>query len=56
MCHAVPLQDVFDLIERHFSARQAISSIDSQLEQQGVIFRSIQKRLLVRYKVSCCHS
>lgn len=53
--HALPLQDVFDLIEHHFSARQAISSIDSQLEQQGVIFRSIQKRLLVRYKVSCCH-
>lgn len=47
---ALPVQDVFDLVDRHFAARTAISSIDAQLEQQEVAFRSIQKRLLVRYK------
>lgn len=44
-------QDLFELIEQHFAARAAITSIDSALEQQEVTFRSIQKRLLVRYKV-----
>lgn len=44
-------QDVFELVDRHFAARTAITSIDAQLEQQEVAFRSIQKRLLVRYKV-----
>jgi hypothetical protein len=44
-------QDVFDLIEEHFAARQALASIDAALEQQEVAFRNIQKRLLVRYKV-----
>lgn len=50
--HAAPPQDVFHLIDQHFAARAAISSIDSQLEQQETTFRSIQKRLLVRYNVS----
>lgn len=44
-------QDVFELVDRHFAARTAITSIDAQLDQQEVAFRSIQKRLLVRYKV-----
>ena len=45
------MQDLFDLIEQHFVARMAVSRMDSQLEQQEVTFRSIQKRLLVRYQV-----
>lgn len=47
------LQDLFELVHQHFAARAAISSIDQQLEQQEVTFRSIQKRLLARYKVRC---
>lgn len=53
----MPMQDLFELVDQHFATRTAISSIDMQLEQQGVTFRSIQKRLLVRYKVykpACC--
>jgi hypothetical protein len=44
-------QDVCDLIEAHFAARAADRALAARLEDRAQQFRSVQKRLLVRYKV-----
>jgi hypothetical protein len=54
--HRTHPQDLFELVGQHFAARAAISGIDGQLEQQEVTFRSIQKRLLARYKVGAARA
>jgi len=46
----LPLQDFFNLIDEHFAARQKFSEIATKLAQRAHQFRSIQKRLLVRFK------
>lgn len=47
----VLLQEFFDVVEQHFIARLSISKLSEQLEERAQQFRSIQKRLLVRFKV-----
>uniref|UniRef100_A0A383VDZ0 PTHB1 N-terminal domain-containing protein n=1 Tax=Tetradesmus obliquus TaxID=3088 RepID=A0A383VDZ0_TETOB len=47
---SLPLQDVFELVDRHFALRAALAAANEALEQREVQFRSVQKRLLVRYK------
>jgi hypothetical protein len=42
---------VFELVDRHFAVRTALAAANEQLEQREAQFRSVQKRLLVRYKV-----
>jgi hypothetical protein len=42
---------VFELVDRHFAVRAALAAANEQLEQREAQFRSVQKRLLVRYKV-----
>eukprot|EP00002_Diphylleia_rotans_P016088 TRINITY_DN3126_c0_g1_i4.p1 TRINITY_DN3126_c0_g1~~TRINITY_DN3126_c0_g1_i4.p1 ORF type:complete len:522 (+),score=102.04 TRINITY_DN3126_c0_g1_i4:1343-2908(+) len=46
----IPLQDYFTLIDEHFKNRQQISQLNAQLADRAQQFRSIQKRLLVRFK------
>eukprot|EP00877_Chromochloris_zofingiensis_P007511 jgi/Chrzof1/3012/Cz12g08060.t1 len=46
----LPLQEFFDVVEQHFIARLSISKLSEQLEERAQQFRSIQKRLLVRFK------
>ena len=44
-------KDVFDLIEAHFQARAAECALAGRLEARAQQFRSVQKRLLARFKV-----
>lgn len=44
---------MFDLIEAHFTARGAERSVAARLEERATQFRSVQKRLLMRFKVRC---
>lgn len=46
-----PPQDVFDLIDKHFAAWAAEQALNARLEERAQQFRSVQKRLLVRFKV-----
>jgi hypothetical protein len=46
-----PPQDVFDLVEAHFAARGAETALAARLEARAQQFRSVQKRLLMRFKV-----
>lgn len=50
MDQALPLQDLFDLMEVHFGLRHAEKKLLKYLEQRTVQFRMIQKRLLNRFK------
>jgi len=47
---ALPLQDFFNSIDEHFDARAVWSKTSEQLGERAHQFRSIQKRLLVRFK------
>ena len=46
----LPLADFFEAVELHFSKRQALISAVATLDDRAHQFRSIQKRLLVRFK------
>jgi len=46
----LPLQDFFNLIDAHFQTRQELKKIGEELASRAHQFRSIQKRLLVRFK------
>ena len=43
----LPLQDFFNLVDAHFTARQEQKKIAEELASRAHQFRSIQKRLLV---------
>ena len=47
----LPLDEYFALVDEHFATRKTIARIDLELEQRAQQFRSVQKRLLVRFKV-----
>jgi len=47
---ALPLQDYFAIIDDHFKAREALVQLNQTLAERAHQFRSIQKRLLVRFK------
>mmetsp|Transcript_22638 Transcript_22638/g.70294 ORF Transcript_22638/g.70294 Transcript_22638/m.70294 type:complete len:843 (+) Transcript_22638:343-2871(+) len=47
---ALPLQDFFMLIDNHFAERERCTQLKDQLAKRAHQFRSIQKRLLVRFK------
>ena len=46
----VPLQDFFNVIDVHFASRQYCDRLAKALEIRAQQFRTIQKRLLVRFK------
>ncbi|KAL6763407.1 PTHB1 N-terminus-domain-containing protein [Haematococcus lacustris] len=46
----LPLEDVMEVIDAHFAARQRVRELRRQLEERAVALRSIQKRLLMRFK------
>lgn len=46
----VPMEDFFEVIDAHFAARLAVSELAQQLEARAHQFRSIEKRLLMRFK------
>lgn len=46
----VPFSDYFSIIETHFGRRLAQNELRSQLNQRAQQFRTIQKRLLARFK------
>ena len=50
-CCASCSQDVFDLVESHFAARGKERELAATMEDRVQQFRSVQKRLLVRFKV-----
>jgi Bardet-Biedl syndrome 9 protein len=45
-----PLEPYFETIEVHLLARKALETVKKMLEKKAVQYRSVQKRLLVRYK------
>jgi len=47
---ALPLQDYWAVIDAHFAARGDVLATRRQLSNRAAEFRSIQKRLLVRFK------
>lgn len=47
---SLPFQDYFAAIDVHFRARQALTQSQQVLSERAHQFRSIQKRLLVRFK------
>ena len=47
----LPLQDYFIIIDDHYSLRQTMVEIQTELDQSAYQFRAIQKRLLSRFKV-----
>lgn len=47
----LPLEDFFELVEAHFSARQEVAALRAKLEGRAGQLRSIEKRLLMRFKV-----
>ena len=46
----LPLGDLFEAMDRHLETRRALGQLTGQLEQRATQFRSVQKRLLVRFK------
>ncbi|CAG9461638.1 unnamed protein product [Pedinophyceae sp. YPF-701] len=46
----LPLADVFDCVDKHFDVRRRLSQLGSQLESRVAFLRSVQKRLLVRFR------
>ena len=46
----LPLGDLFDVMDRHLEARTAYQETMDELERRTAQFRSVQKRLLVRFK------
>jgi Bardet-Biedl syndrome 9 protein len=46
----LPLKDFFDVVEKHFAVRRHLVEIENSLNDHSQQFRSIQKRLLLRYK------
>lgn len=46
----LPLEDLYGLIDNHFYARKDSLTLEKTLEERAHQFRSIQKRLLVRFK------
>jgi hypothetical protein len=44
-------QDLFELVDAHFAVRELLAMSEAELEQRELQFRSVQKLLLVRYKV-----
>lgn len=46
-----PLQEWYALVDAHFAARQAAAGVRAQLDERAAQMRSIQKRLLVRFRV-----
>lgn len=49
---ALPLQDFFTIVDDHFNARVDLCALHKELDKRAQQFRSIQKRILVRSKVS----
>lgn len=47
----LPLSDFYELLDAHFATRQSVMALNTKLEDAGQMFRSIQKRLLIRFKV-----
>lgn len=46
----LPLPDLFILIDQHYELRHARTGVRMHIEEQGVLYRTIQKRLLARFK------
>lgn len=46
----VPLEDFFNIIDKHHSQRTRLGELRQKLENQAQQYRVIQKRLLVRFK------
>eukprot|EP00803_Ostreobium_quekettii_P005345 evm.model.scf_3119EXC.1 EVM.evm.TU.scf_3119EXC.1 scf_3119EXC:983-9869(+) len=46
----LPLDDYFVVVDDHFNRRNTIRDLRQQLDQRAQQFRSVQKRLLVRFK------
>lgn len=46
----LPLKDFFDVVEKHFQIRSSLVEIENSLNDHSQQFRSIQKRLLLRFK------
>ncbi|GIM12857.1 hypothetical protein Vretimale_16089, partial [Volvox reticuliferus] len=47
---ALPLDDFFEVVEQHFTVRQRVAQLRTQLEDRAVQFRNVEKRLLMRFK------
>ncbi len=48
---AIPLNELFNVIDEHSSIRVEIAKLKKLLEDRSYQFRTIQKRLLNRFKV-----
>ena len=51
MSEALPLQDMFILIDDHFELKKGLNTLFQEMEVKSEQFRSIQKRILTRFKV-----
>uniref|UniRef100_A0A8C0GBL6 Bardet-Biedl syndrome 9 n=1 Tax=Chelonoidis abingdonii TaxID=106734 RepID=A0A8C0GBL6_CHEAB len=47
---AVPLQEYFELIDRHFELRLNAEKFEELLSERAIQFRAIERRLLTRFK------
>ncbi|XP_062034826.1 protein PTHB1 isoform X1 [Lepus europaeus] len=47
---SMPLQEYFELIDRHFELRKNGEKLEELLSERAVQFRAIQRRLLARFK------
>lgn len=46
------MQEVYDLIDAHLAARRAERVLAGRLEERAAQFRGVQKRLLLRFRVT----
>lgn len=49
---ALPMEDYLEVVGQHFAARQAAAQVRTGLEDRAIQFRNVEKRLLMRFKVS----
>ena len=48
----LPLNDLFKIIELHYNLKKKKKELDGVLEQRATQLRAIEKRMLIRFKVS----
>mmetsp|Transcript_14226 Transcript_14226/g.38566 ORF Transcript_14226/g.38566 Transcript_14226/m.38566 type:complete len:906 (-) Transcript_14226:247-2964(-) len=46
----LPLEDFFEVVEAHFAARLRTRDLREQLGKQAMLFRTIQKQLLIKFR------
>jgi len=48
---ALPLDEYFSIVQDHSLAREELMEMEKQLENQTLLYRATQKRLITKYKV-----